>query len=73
MYLLDLENQPPSKKQKQTNLTSISGRGANAMEDVKENANADKTVKKQTLQIETVEQWKPTNMVQYDVEKWLSI
>lgn len=54
-------------------MTSISGRGANAMEDMKENANVDKTVQKQTLQIETAEQWKTTNLVQYDATKWLSI
>lgn len=43
------------------------------MEDMKENADVDKTVKKQTLQIETAEQWKTTNLVQYDAKKWLSI
>lgn len=43
--MIDVKNEPPLKKQKQTNWTSFFIGGASAVKEVKENENVNKTVK----------------------------
>ena len=71
--VITLEDEPPTKGKGQSSLTSFFSGSTSAMKEVKKPDNVNKTVKKQTLQIETAEKWKTTTLVQYDKENWLSI
>ena len=54
-------------------MTFFSSGSTSTVGKVNKTDNVNKTVKKQTLQIETAEKWKTTFLVQYDTENWLSI
>ena len=70
--IITLEDEPPTKRKKHSSLTSFFSGSTTVVKEVKKPDNVNKSVKKQTLQIETVEKWKTTSLVQYDPENWLT-
>ena len=71
--VITLEDETPTERKKQSSLTSFFSGSTSAVEKVNKTDNANKIVKKQTLQTETAEKWKTTSLVQHDAENWLSI
>ena len=69
--VITLEDKP-TKRKKQSSLTSIFSGSTSDVKEVKKPVNVNKTVKKQTLQTETAEKWKTTSLLQYDAENLLS-
>ena len=71
--VITLEYEPPTKRKKQSSLTSFFSGSTTVVKEIKKPDNVSKSVKKQTLQIETAEKWKTESLVHYDPENWLNI
>ena len=64
--VITLEDEPPTKRKRQSSLTSFFSGSTSALEEVNKTDDINRTVKKRTLQTETAEKWKTTSLVQYE-------